>query len=110
MPRAHPRRPRPTAGSPPCSTHLSRSSPDPDSTPALRAHFVEARLHSDARDPDQRADVKLCAEALAGSFGQPIYVALDPRNGAELARFEGFDQSGGEQFRAFLETALQRRL
>ena len=74
---------------------------------ALRAQFIEARLHSDASDPVLRADIKLRAEAIAGSFGQPTYVALDPRSGAELARYEGLDQSGGEQFRAFLDKALQ---
>jgi len=52
-------------------------------------HFIEARLHSDADDPVLRAQIAELIETVAGTIGQPTYVALDPRDGRELGRYLG---------------------
>ncbi len=70
-------------------------------------HFIEARLHSDARDDKLRARIAELIPAIAHGYGQPIYVALDPETGVELGRYEGAALTRGDirDFIAFLKSA-----
>lgn len=70
-------------------------------------HFIEARLHSDAHDEVLRARIAELIPTLAKGFGQPTYVALDPRTGAELGRYAGaaLTPSDTESFVQFLKDA-----
>lgn len=74
-------------------------------------HFIEARLHSDAHDSKLRERIAELIPTVAGGFGQPIYVALDPRTGKELGRYEGAALNGAdiEAFVEFLRRARQSR-
>ncbi len=74
-------------------------------------HFIEARLHSDAHDLTLRARIAELIPTIAGGFGQPVYVALDPVTGSELGRYEGaaLTPQDIEQFVEFLRAAREKR-
>lgn len=55
----------------------------------LKQRWVEARLHSDAEEPEHRERIAGLIETLAKSPAQPIYVAVDPSSEEELGRFQG---------------------
>jgi len=70
-------------------------------------HFIEARLHSDAHDEKLRARIAELIPTIAGGYGQPIYVALDPATGRELGRYENAAVTSEDirDFVAFLKSA-----
>lgn len=74
------------------------------------AYFIEARLHSDAHDPELRERIQGLITSVAHGIGQPIYVALDPHTGAELGRYEGaaLTPNDTRDFIAFLQGARQQ--
>ncbi|MEM1452034.1 MAG: hypothetical protein AAF957_25035 [Planctomycetota bacterium] len=65
--------------------------------------FIEARLHSDAKDPAQRERNAELIETVAKSPAQPIYVALDPETEVEHGRFNGATLNDPEPFAEFLK-------
>lgn len=71
-------------------------------------HFVEARLHSDTLDPKLKTRIKELIDDLARSIAQPIYVALDPVTGRELARLEGAPLDSVNKFVEFLAKARRQ--
>lgn len=73
----------------------------------LKAGFVEARLNSDAYDPEERARIAGLIESLAKSTAQPIYVSVDPRTEQEMARFSGATIGNPQPFQFFLEVMTE---
>lgn len=70
--------------------------------------YVEIRLHTDrADDAKARADSERFQDykvRLTGSYGNPIYVVVDPvAPETPIAVFSGADPTGGARFRRFLE-------
>lgn len=81
--------------------------PKPDVDEQLRK-YVEIRLHTDKADGAKaRADSERFQEykaRLTGSYGNPIYVVVDPAAPeTPIAVFSGADPTGGAKFRRFLE-------
>ncbi|QDV10043.1 hypothetical protein Poly30_56050 [Planctomycetes bacterium Poly30] len=73
----------------------------------LKGQFVEARLHSDTKDPVLNARIAGLIETVAKSPAQPIYVAMDPQTEKEVGRFEGAVLPGQSQkFVDFLEYVI----
>lgn len=73
--------------------------------PAVRAEkskFVEARLHSDTKEPELHKRIAGLIETVAKSTAQPIYVAMSPSTETELGRFNGAAIGGSEPFVEFL--------
>jgi hypothetical protein len=73
-------------------------------------HFVEARLHADSHDPEHRARIAVLIETMARTVAQPVFVALDPKTGAELGRYRGAAllDSHIREFVEFLQLARQK--
>ena len=80
------------------------------SVSAQKSKFVEARLHSDTKDPVLQKRIAGLVETVAKTGAQPIYVAMDPNTEAEMARFNGAALSASLQadFVAFLEAMAAR--
>lgn len=76
---------------------------EPDVASELTS-FVEARLHTDVADESLRDRIQARAHALGAARAIPIYVALDPRTGRELGRFNG-STSDSRHFSKFLSDA-----
>lgn len=74
----------------------------------LRAQFVEARLHSDAKDPELRERIGGLVETVAGSPAQPIYVTVDTATEEEVSRLEGATLGDPDPFAEMLQKALDR--
>ena len=73
----------------------------------LSAGYVEARLHTDGEGKPAYDRNRELQEELAGSKANPIYLAVDPRSGKTLERFEGADLTG-TRFEGFLRKALEQ--
>ncbi len=74
-----------------------------------RALYVEARLHSDAYDLEQRAQIAEMIETVAKTRAQPTYVIIDTETENEVARYKGAPlpptDPDAEIFVEFLETS-----
>jgi len=70
--------------------------------PILRAHFVEARLHTDGAA--NLARIQELQREYVGDIGLPNYIIVDPQGLHKLGRFEGIcvDQADVERFVKFL--------
>ena len=69
----------------------------------LKDKFIEARLHSDAKDPVLRERIAGLIADVARSKAQPIYVAVDPGTEKEINRFNGATLGNPAPFAAFLD-------
>ena len=72
----------------------------------LREHYVEARLHNDAPDPEAAARVRKLQDELAHTAATPHYLILEPKERRQLGVFDGPDLIG-KKFAEFLNKALQ---
>lgn len=73
--------------------------------PSVRAEkskFVEARLHSDTKDPELNKRIAGLVDTVAKSTAQPIYVAMKPKSEVEVGRFNGSSLGGADPFVEFL--------
>ncbi|MEM6569199.1 MAG: thioredoxin family protein [Planctomycetota bacterium] len=78
-----------------------------DDVATALAPYVEARLHHDASTEDARAVNAKIAETIVQSQTMPLYVAVDPGTGEEIARFCGLAHDPAE-FVEFLDGASGR--
>lgn len=69
---------------------------------ALRAGYIEARLHTDAADEALRTLIADQTRTIARTSAQPVYVVLDPSSGSEIGRFAGAALGDTETFETFL--------
>lgn len=76
---------------------------------ALKSQFVEARLHSDTKDPELHARIAGLVETVAQSTSQPIYVVVNPVTEKEVDRFKGAVLPGNSgAFVEFLSDMLEK--
>ncbi len=64
--------------------------PEPAVADLLRAHYIEARLHTDDQTaPARSEEFKQLQHDMTGTISQPTYVILDPKTGKKLAQRSG---------------------
>lgn len=71
-------------------------------------HYVEARLHVDTGDAEQRARFVAMQERFAGN-ALPAYVAINPATGVRLGQFVGATLGDDTPFIDFLHEARRDR-
>ena len=71
----------------------------------VKQHFVEARLHNDAENPEFRQRIAGLIDEVAKTKAQPTYVVMDPWAETEVNRWGGAPLLPGqdEQFIGFLQ-------
>ena len=67
-----------------------------------KVKFIEARLHSDTKDPKLHERIAGLIATVAKNKAQPIYVVLDPQTEKEINRFNGATLGNPDQFAGFL--------
>ncbi len=65
----------------------------------LEEKFVEARIHTDSLEHPGNADLQL---QMTQSIAQPIYLVVDPKDGAQHARRDGATLTDDQPFIDFL--------
>jgi hypothetical protein len=72
--------------------------------------YVEVRLHMDANELKDAEKVHDYMQRVARSTGIPIYVIVDPDSPEKvIEKFNGYDFSGGAEFRRMLERNAKAR-
>ena len=67
----------------------------------LEEKFVEARIHTDSLEHPENADLQL---QMTKSVAQPIYLVVDPKDGAQHSRRAGATLSDDQPFIDFLNS------
>lgn len=67
--------------------------------------FVEARLHTDTADADDKAAFRALQQELSNSLANPVYVIQDPKTGNKLGEFQGATLVDDTPFIDFLKNA-----
>ena len=69
----------------------------------LLENYVEARLHTDKPHTLHLKDLQV---EMTASVANPIYLAVDPVSGRQLARFDGATLQSDQPFIDFLNAGL----